>query len=200
MQIIKAGTNNYLSEFLEDLPDNVILNKVTTGSGMTSLALNNNVKYVIAVPYVNIILSKLTDDILGVYSEQESGVCYQDILEFGGNKIMCTYDSLPKVTDALRERGDLLEWKLLIDECQKLVDAGSFRANAIRGVLNCFRDYGSFVFGTATPVRDEYQLPQLKDIDKAMIRWEGLLPVSVHHGLYDSKLNEIVATKAISYL
>jgi len=29
MQIIKAGTNNYLSEFLEDLPDNVIFNKVT---------------------------------------------------------------------------------------------------------------------------------------------------------------------------
>lgn len=198
--IIQGSNHNYLSEFLTDLPDNVILNKVTTGCGMTSLAISTDRKYVIAVPYTNIILSKLNDNILGVYAEEESGVTYQDIINYTGSKIICTYDSLEKVTSALKQRGDLLEWKVLIDECQKLVDAGSFRGNAIRGVLNSYKEYGSFIFGTATPVRDEYQLPELTSIPKATISWNGLLPVSVYHGLYEGKLNEVVATKALTYL
>ena len=39
-----------LSDALTDLPDNVYLNKVTTGSGATHLCLNNDVNYVVIVP------------------------------------------------------------------------------------------------------------------------------------------------------
>lgn len=44
-QFINNNGHNYLSDFLDDLPDNVFFNKVTTSCGMTSLALSNNVKY-----------------------------------------------------------------------------------------------------------------------------------------------------------
>jgi len=185
---------------MDDLPNNVILNKVTTGSGMTTLALTNPVKYVITVPYVNIILSKLANNVLSVYAEADSGITYDDILNYQGDKIICTYDSLPKVTAALAERGDLKSWKLLIDECQKLVDAGSFRAKAIKGVLTSYPTYGSYVFGTATPIKDEFQLPELRSIPKITVAWEGLTPVNVRHTFYPNKLMEVVATIARNYL
>jgi hypothetical protein len=185
---------------MDDLPDNVLLNKVTTGSGMTTLALTNSIKYVITVPYVNIILSKSEYPCLKVYAEEDSGVKYDDIIAYSGNKIICTYDSLPKVVSALTERGDISEWKLLIDECQKLVDAGSFRGRAIRGVLANYSKFKSYVFGTATPVPDKYQLPELLNIPKATICWQGLTPVSVRHSFYPKQLPEITTTIANRYL
>ena len=40
-----------IPEFKEDLPDNVYLDKVTTGSGFTSAILTNSIDYVLAVPF-----------------------------------------------------------------------------------------------------------------------------------------------------
>ena len=67
--LIDAGNSNYLSEFLEDLPDNGFLEKVVTGCGCTSVALTNSKNYVITVPYVSIIKNKLAShpNVLGVF-------------------------------------------------------------------------------------------------------------------------------------
>ena len=49
----------YLSEYIKDLPDNCILSKGKVGAGGTSIAINNNVNYVIAVPFVSLIENKM---------------------------------------------------------------------------------------------------------------------------------------------
>jgi hypothetical protein len=200
--IIDGSGYTYLSEFMNDLPENVMLNKVTTGCGMTSVVLNNKIKYVLAVPYVSLIENKLKwckekgVDICAIYG----GNGEKEVLEFNGRKIITTYDSLGKVTRALEVRGDIKDWKICIDEAHKLVDSAAFRTNAVRTVLDSYTNYKAYVFGTATPVKDKYQLPRLQHIKKARIIWENLSPVNVNYCQYDTKINDVGALIAIDFL
>ena len=47
--LFMKAPNRYLSDCLDDLPDNVYLNKTTTGCGASHLCLTNNVNYVVIV-------------------------------------------------------------------------------------------------------------------------------------------------------
>lgn len=59
----------YLSEVFDELPTNCLLDKTITGAGGTTVAINSKFPYVIAVPYVNLIINKQmqNEQILGVY-------------------------------------------------------------------------------------------------------------------------------------
>lgn len=54
-QVIESNGCRYIGQIMKDLPDNVMFNKVTTGCGMTSVVLKNELKYVLAVPFVSLI-------------------------------------------------------------------------------------------------------------------------------------------------
>jgi len=200
--IIQGGNHQYLGQFMSDLPENVLLNKKTTGCGMTSVVLNNDVKYVLAVPYVNLILNKEQwcrergIEVCTVYGKYNN----EKVMSFTGNKIIVTYDSLGNVTKTLEERGDIKDWKICIDECHKLVDSAAFRGDAVDTVINNYKEYKSFVFGTATPVPDKYQLPALKHIPKARIQWDKLDEVKVNYCQYDRKINDVATIIAIDFL
>lgn len=199
-QIIDSKGCSFLSQFLEDLPDNVYLNKVLTGSGCTTLAILNNIDYVIAVPFISLIVNKCSShkDICPVYgdifdSEIEEYVNNSDIKV---KKFMVTYDSLSRLLKFINP----LDYKILIDEAHKLLDSASFRTNAIETVLENYSKFRSFVFATATPVRDKYQLPALKDIPKAIIKWYDTQPVDISHFKYEKDLNQVVAVLIIKFL
>ena len=202
-KIIESNGCKYIREFMEDLPDNVMLNKVTTGCGMTSLVLKNDINYVLAVPFVSLIKNKeqwCKEEGIELCSVYSGGADEEAFKEFGGKKIIVTYDSLDKVTKWLEERGDLKEWKLCIDESHKMVDSAAFRLNAIDGVLNSFNKYKSFVFGTATPINDKYQLPSLKHIPKVKIQWDCLEQVNVKYCHYGEKINDVAAVLALGFI
>lgn len=203
-EVIKSK-GKYLSDFMTDLPDNVMLNKVITGCGMTQLTLFNDVKYVLAVPYVALIKNKIKSckkkgiTVCDVYS---GGSDENDIMAFTGDKIITTYDSLGIVTNVLDKKGVLMEWKVCIDEAHKLVDSASFRPRAINNVLNNYKKYKSFVFGTATPVPEKYQLPALRGITKCRIDWDSNLvtPFHIFYHMYPKRINDVLAVKAMEYL
>ena len=98
---IKAP-NTRLSDVLDDLPDNVYLNKTSTGCGATHLCLTNDVNYVVIVPYRSAIHNK-TNKKSGISNiiAVEGGVTVEDIVnavegEYNKpkpTKIMTTYDS-----------------------------------------------------------------------------------------------------------
>jgi hypothetical protein len=210
-QILDSKGFNYLTDVLKannltDLPDNVILNKVTTGSGMTTAAIVSETPYVIAVPLKRLIQNKLEwakrnkIDMLGVYNVQESGIDYQDILEFGGNKIMVTYDSLPKVVKALTENNRIKDFKIMIDECHHIIKSGNFRFGAIDNLLDSYTKFKSYIFGTATPVDDRYQHPKLREIPKVQVKWYNLEPVTVNYCVYYEDLLKAVAINAIKHI
>lgn len=166
----------YLSEFLDELPVNCILNKSTTGCGGTTLALTNEKKFVIVVPYSALVENKIqqTDGVLGVHS----GVTIYDIAKYvsnGGTKIMVTWDSLYKVHVNINPK----EWSLLIDEYQLLFAQNTFRGKAINYVLEHFREYKDFTFISATPIPDEFVLEELKNVPVVTIEWPNLLNVKL---------------------
>ncbi|MCK0179131.1 hypothetical protein MWU50_07505 [Flavobacteriaceae bacterium S0862] len=201
--VIKSKGSKFIGEFLEDLPDNVMLNKVTTGSGMTSLVLANPIKYVLVVPYTALISNKAkwckerNIELCAVYY---GGADEDEIQAFMGDKIITTYDSLDKVTKVLEKRGDIKEWKVCIDEAHKLVDSAAFRPKAINSVLNNYNKYKSYVFGTATPVKDKHQLPKLRNIKKVGIQWDSLTPVKVNYCHYERGINDVTAIIALGFI
>lgn len=206
-KIIKGGNYKYIGDIPEselpnnDLPDDVILNKVRTGCGLTYLALHNNVKYVIAMPYTSLIKNKLkscTKDVIGVYDKSKGGKDFYDVIAFKGDKILVTYDSLDMVTSALKDRGDLEDWKILIDESHKLIDSGAFRGDAIKTVLDNYKRYRKFIFATATPMKDDHQLYALRSIPKVRIKWDNLQDVQIHHLFKQDNLIGTVA-KFVTY-
>ena len=199
-QIIDSKGCSFLSQFLEDLPDNIYLEKVLTGVGATSLAILNDVNYVIAVPFISLIVNKCTNhkNICPVYgdifdSEIEDYLKNPDIKV---KKFMVTYDSLVRLLKFINPQ----DYKILIDEAHKLLDSASFRTNAVEIVLENYSKFRSFVFATATPVREKYQLPVLKDIPKITIKWYDTQPVNISHFKYEKDLNQVVAILIIKFL
>lgn len=197
--ILKANQANYLSEFLDDLPDNGFLNKVTTGCGNTFLALTSKRNYVVAVPYISLIRNKLASHptALGVWGETKDS----EILDYLNSdteykKILVTYDSLARLTRMINPQ----EYKILIDEAHKLIDSAAFRTNAVETVLENYTLYSSYCFATATPVKDKYQLPELINIQKYKVEWENIKPVTIEYSIYDKDLNKRIAILIIKFL
>lgn len=122
--IIKAPQGAiYLSDFLQELPVNCLLNKRKTGCGGTELVTRNGMPSIIAMPYVALVKNKTehrTDgiEVLGVYD----GVTQEDIVRYARThsriKIAVTYDSLPRLVEALALAGidAYRELFLLVDE------------------------------------------------------------------------------------
>ena len=60
--LFMGEANRYLGEVMDDLPSNCIFNKGLCGCGGTHLALTNKEPYIVAVPFVEIIRSKLSQE------------------------------------------------------------------------------------------------------------------------------------------
>lgn len=191
--IINAGNAKYLADVMTSFPDNSIVNKTITGCGATTVAITNDEKYVICVPSVMMIKNKMAQhsNLLGVYA----GVSVEDIKAYTGDKIMVTYDSLPKVVEAI----DTSQYKILIDEAHQIVIAGAFRAKAVRRVLNNFSKFKAFCFITATLVKRQYIHPSIADIPMYTIIWDNIEPVNLSYTVIDTEQNKSL-TKEIAYL
>ncbi len=176
--IFAGHSKEKLSNLIKDFPDNCYVNKQITGCGGTTLVLRNAVNYVVLVPYINLLKSKIADnkdivDLIGVYGETDS----EEItayLESGAEpkKIVCTYDSLPKL---LRTKGfNPKAFKLLVDEAHTLVNLGSFKAATCEFVLQNYTKFGSYVFLTATPTKREYFPEALINVPLCTIQWDDV--------------------------
>lgn len=179
--IYAGNSKNRLSDVITDFPDNCYVNKQITGCGGTTLVLRNHVEYVVLVPYVNLLLSKLSDNIdkshiIGLYSETETKDL-EDFLEDKSRprKIVCTFDSLPRLLKT--KNFDARQFKLLIDEAHTLVNLGSFKAAVCEFVLQNYEKFQSYVFLTATPTKRSYFPDMLKDLPLCTIEWEDVRPV-----------------------
>lgn len=175
--------HKYFSDALNDLPDNVYLNKTTTGSGATHLCLKNNVNYVVIVPYKSAIYNKTKDDgnILAVMQS----VSVSDIVFYINDhvnnkssdqqamKIMTTYDSFYKVYEAIKISDMLKDFKLCIDESHVLVSLAKIKGRSFNFLYKHFREFKSFVFVTATP-NDRSLIPTpIKDVEFVRVVWEA---------------------------
>ena len=202
--IIEAGDANYLGEIPEftDLPSNCRFNKVLTGCGGTTVALSNDIPYVVCMPYVSTIKNKMEwcneheITVLPVYG----GISTTgDIAEFEGRKIMVTYDSLNLVVKGLGER--VKDYKILIDEYHVLVNSGAFRYNAVNEVLKLYKEFGAHVFMTATPIKIDYLPKVLQSIPEVTVKWDNLHLVTLDYSaIENNQLYPVVANIACQYI
>lgn len=196
--IIECGGNRYLGQFMNDFPENVMVNKVLTGCGGTTVALANDIPYVICVPFRSMIINKMKwakENNVNLCPVM-SGITDSEILAYKGIKFLVTYDSLGRLCSLIQTSN----YKILIDESHKLIDAGAFRGEAIRIVLENFKKFKSYVFITATPVKDKYQLPVLREIQKVKINWENIEPVEIRYTKDITNLNQYISLLAAKYL
>lgn len=200
-----GSVTNWISEIAElkgDLPSKCMFQKVLTGCGGSSLAMWSKRPYVIAMPYISGIDNKLQwcnenkVEAVGVHSELPT--TDREIKE--ANKILVTFDSLPRVTKLLEEAGRKGEFKLLVDEYHLLTKSGEFRANAIRGLLREYKSYNDWVFMTATPVHRNYLPISLRSLPEVRIKFSNIMPVSLMKCVIDSeKLYSTVAGVAYQH-
>lgn len=199
---------NYLSQIkdlkIEDL-DNTNLNKVTTGSGFTTLILESKLKYVICVPFKSLILNKEKwckengINVLAVYGERDGGATNSEIKSFNGDKILVTWNSLLRLIEGLGD--EVKNYRLAIDESHKLIDAGAFRTDAIQDVIENYVKFKSVVLATATPIDEKYMHTAFKELPKVTIKWSNLEPVTVKYSRYSSKeMKQVGAIIGLNHL
>lgn len=169
--------NKFFGDALNDLPDNVYLNKTTTGSGATHICLSNDVNYVVIVPYKSAIINKTegNPNILPVMQgiDREDITSYICSNSFNVKKIMTTYDSFYKVYEILKSFNMLNKFKLCVDEAHVLVSLAKIKGKAFNFLYKHFREFKSFVFVTATP-NDRTLIPKpIRDVEFVRVIWES---------------------------
>ena len=178
MEIQKITNCKYLSEFIDILPSGYIINKGITGCGGTTLELESKRDSIILCPTRNLVTSKASLGYFGV----DGTITKKEITNYlithkGYKKIVATYDALEKLMETIP---DYQNYFLLIDEYHLLFNDYSFRDKAILYILNNFKQFKQFAFLTATPLKEEFILDELKDLPQITYEWDNAVPVRIN--------------------
>ena len=150
---------------MNDLPHNCIFNKVVTGCGGTTITLQNDEDYIIAVPTTELIINKIgrpdagigtvkfhdgtSRKVFGLHGRYNIGI-ERDLMEYVANsdtkKIICTYDKLPKLCELINPK----RFRLLVDEYHRLLKDYSYRERATVNTTYTSDTGKSYDFNTAT--------------------------------------------------
>lgn len=202
-KIVIPNGIKYLSEYMQDLPHNVIFDKGIVGCGGTTIAIKNSENYVIAVPYVSLVENKIKQnpDVLGVYSKTKD----KDIVDYLNDnskvhKIMTTYDSLCRVVDLIKCNSDTTKYRLLVDEYHLLFTNYSFRFEAVTCVLENYTKFKSFCFMTATLLEDDFILKELQHIPIVEAEWSNTKIVTVNSMKCSKSVVPTVSNIILKYL
>ena len=202
--------HTYLGEVMSDLPDNTYLCKGITGCGATSLALTNDVPYIVIVPYISAIDNKTEQVENSHVKGVKGGVTIEDIVEHITSmidkgerlKLMTTYDSFFKCYEALDRLGMVQDFKLCIDEAHVLVSLAKIKGICFSYLYKHFRLFKSYVFITATP-NDKSLLPSaIQDVDFVRVVWEAAEKVEITEQRVKSvrECNKVVVEICVSHL
>lgn len=192
-----------LGKYNNDFPENTVINKQITGSGGSSLVLTNDVPYVLAVHLIDMIKCKvgqadLYPNVLGVYG----GVTTEDIKKYvanGGKKIMVTYDSLPKVREALGDKAK--DFKLMVDEFHKLISyLGDFKPTVAVKLLENSNGFKSVSYLTATPTNYKYLPEPMKKLDILEFDWEAKVKPDLKHCYVKNNMVDSVLSMCLEKL
>lgn len=175
---IPSGTK-YLSDCLADLPVNCLFSKNSVGSGGTTIALKNQIDYIICVPFVSLIQNKMaqTPNVFGIFKgfKVKELKAYLADENIPVKKIMVTYDSLPTIMKYI----DSSKYHLLVDELHLLFTSMSFRYTACRNVLDNYTKFKQYCFMTATMLEKEFIITELAHLPVVTAEWEDVKVVTI---------------------
>lgn len=184
----------YLSEIMYDLPHDAFIDKGVTDCGGTTLVLTNNEKYVVAVHSLGLLKNKCEQHphVLGVYGETPNDEI-SNFIEFGGKKIIVTYDSLPRLIKEI----DPSEFRLLVDEVQVLIRyAGQFKSKVCNDLINKSFNFKSVSYMTATAPPQKFLPEPMKVLPYYKYKWSNVIKPNINH----KYVGKQVSTKTVSYI
>lgn len=184
-----------------DLPHNAYIMKGMTGVGGTTIALDNDEKYVIACHTTALIREKCNQpEYLGKVLPVTSETKDEDIMKFvvrGGKKIMITYDSVPRLDELI----DTKSFRLLVDEVQQLIKyLGGFKTQVCLKLLKSGFNYKSTSFMTATSTSLEYLPPPLLDLNIVEYNWKGSVKPQIKKCQVKSNMSEKILAFSLDVL
>lgn len=156
MNFSLKNEKQHLSDILDIIPSNCILNKRIPGCGATTLELTSNRNSIIIVPNVPVIQSKTKKfpNLLGIFE----GCTSDDVLEYlkiheYPYKLMTTPESFPKIVRACKEFGIKMydSFFCLIDECHQLVKDVDYREDMVLP-MDDFFNFKEKALVSATPI------------------------------------------------
>ena len=158
-EFINISKGQYLKEVLPQIPTNVILNKVITGCGATTLEIESQRHSIIIEPNVPVILGKKIKhpEICAVYEKttvSDVEKYLTDKISGGYAKIVTTPEGFKsKVLPAIDRNRVFTRKKffLLFDECEKIVQDVDFRDNICLPIDDFF-DFENKAMVSATPI------------------------------------------------
>lgn len=155
---IQVGKGQFLSEVMQEIPSNVILNKVMTGCGATTLEINAARHSIIIEPNVPVIIGKQVQHpfLFAVYegTTREDVKAYLAGDEDGYRKIITTPEGFDKkVLPAMYEQKIAVyeDYFLLFDECEKPIQDVGYRGDIYLPVEDFFKFKGKAMV-SATPI------------------------------------------------
>ena len=185
VQEIKTIYNN-------DLPSNAIIDKQVTGVGGTTIALRNKENYVIAVQTIKLVKGKAeSEEGLFPFYGETLDTELRDYLNKGGNKIITTYDSVPRVVSVLGSK--VSEYKLLVDEYHRMLAyMDNFKVKVCLNLLENTYKFKSVSYMTATPTDLDWLPAPMKDLEYVKFDWEGKTYPDLKHYYAKHNINERV--------
>jgi hypothetical protein len=155
---IKLAKGQHLADVMDMIPSNVILNKVITGCGATTLEIRSERNSIIIEPNVPVIEGKAAKhkDICPVYEKVSAETVRQYLRRStdGYKKIVTTPEGYAtKVKPALEEivRNYHSEYFMLFDECEKIIQDVDYRGDIHLPVDDFFKFEGKAMV-SATPI------------------------------------------------
>ena len=187
-QIIKANGAEYCNEFMETIPSGII-NKKSTGCGLTTVALESQEPTIIVVPTQELIKNKVAQypnkrfpqHIKGFYyGENKVELLSAYIKANKIPKILVTFDSFYRVAETVIQEFPDIEFKVVVDEFSEFLDAYCYRDEAIDSLRKNLKQFRNVSYISATPIKSEYLPKDMRDLDRYEIDWgEKLVKIQV---------------------
>ena len=171
----------YYSDKYNYIPHGIV-NKVITGCGISSAALENSDPIVLVVPTVSLIKNKVAqypnnrrnDTVFGLYSGVSLATLEDYIKTTITPKIMVTYDSFHKIVSCINDN-----YHIIVDEFSDLLDAYNYRNKAINSLLNQLQQFSKVSYISATPIEEEFLPTILKQLPYTTLEWDSISKVKV---------------------
>lgn len=155
---IKLAKGQHLADVMDMIPSNVILNKVITGCGATTLEINSARNSIIIEPNVPVIEGKAAKhkNVFSVYEKVSAETVKQYLQRSvdGYRKIVTTPEGYAtKLKPALEEivSNYHSEYFMLFDECEKIIQDVDYRGDIHLPVEDFFKFDGKAMV-SATPI------------------------------------------------
>ena len=155
---IKIAQGQHLADVMNQIPSNVILDKVVTGCGATTLEINAARNSIIIEPNVPVIVGKAAKhkNVFPVYEKVSADAVKQYLQRHidSFRKIVTTPEGYAtKLKPALEElvRGYHSEYFMLFDECEKIIQDVDYRGDIHLPVNDFFKFEGKAMV-SATPL------------------------------------------------